>query len=104
MVPAYADATLEELVLPIADCQSVLSSLYHGLLAAARLGKRVAGFGNTSKVATLARDLGVPHFAGPLASEGLHALRRDACVVPRERLEMLRSRALAGLRFALEGV
>lgn len=104
LVPAYADATLEELVLPIADCQSVLSSRYHGLLAAAWLGKRVAGFGNTSKVAALARDLGVPHFAGPLTSEGLHALRRDACVVPGERLEMHRSRAMAGLRFALEGV
>lgn len=104
LVPAYADATLDELLLPIADCQVVLSSRYHGLLAAARLGKRVAGFGNTSKVAALSRDLGVPHFAGPLTSEGLHALGRDACVVPRQRLELHRSRALAGLRFALEGV
>ncbi len=104
MVPAYADATLEELLLPIADCEVVLSSRYHGLLAAAWLGKRVAGFGNTSKVATLARDLGVPHDSGPLTSESLHALRRDASTVQRDRLEAHRSRALEGLRFALDGL
>jgi Polysaccharide pyruvyl transferase len=102
LVPAYADASLAELFDPIADCRTILSSRYHGLLIGAWLGKRVAGFGNTSKVADLARDLGIPMFPGPLTPEGLAQLARAATSVPRKRLEPHAVRALAGLRFALD--
>ncbi len=101
-VPPYEDGTLAELLEPIGACERVLSSRYHGLLAAAWLGARVAGFGGASKVGSLARDFGVPMLDRPISAEGLSTLEREAIQVPADRLAALRSRALAGLEAALD--
>jgi Polysaccharide pyruvyl transferase len=101
-VPPYEDGTITELLEPTASCQTVLSARYHGLLASAWLGARVAGFGGASKVSALARDLGVPMLDSPISAQGLVQLEREACVVPRERLQALQTKARAGLARGLE--
>jgi hypothetical protein len=99
-VPDYPRCSLAELVSPIAKCQTVVSSRYHCLLAAAWAGCRVAAIGRSSKVTALARVLGVPYCEPPLSAKSLQEIRDGATVVPRSLLEELARRAVAGVRFA----
>lgn len=100
-VPPYRTGSVEDLVRPISECETLVSSRYHCLLAAAWAGCRVAIVGRSSKLTALARVLSVPCATLPLTLERLNEIRRDACVVPRETLSDLRERALEGIRFCL---
>lgn len=102
LTPPYADGDLAALVQPIASCRTVISSRYHGLLAAAWLGRRVAAINRSSKVSVLSSDMGLPACDRPLTVEKLEKLCETAVIVSRERLLLERERALLGVRFALE--
>lgn len=101
LTPAYRDGDTADLIAPIRACRTVLSSRYHGLLAAAWSGARIAAIGGASKVESLARELGVPVAEPPLTLDALRDLERAARTVERERLERLRELALRGVAFAL---
>jgi hypothetical protein len=93
----YRSCSLEELVLPLAECETILSSRLHGILAAAWLGCRVAAIGRSSKVVAFAEQLGVPCAKPPLTEDALKDLVPEAVVVPRRLLEAARDEAYQGL-------
>lgn len=93
----YHSCSLEELVLPLAECETILSSRLHGILAAAWLGCRVAAIGRSSKVVAFAEQLGIPCAKPPLTGDALKHLVQQADVVPRRLLETARDEAYQGL-------
>jgi polysaccharide pyruvyl transferase WcaK-like protein len=95
--PDYAVCSMEDLVRPFAQCETIISSRYHGLLAAAWFGCKVAAIGRSSKVTALARALGVPVIVPPIKRGDLKALEKAAVRVAPERLEEFRQAALAGI-------
>jgi hypothetical protein len=95
--PDYAVCSLEDLVRPFAECETIISSRYHGLLTAAWFGCKVAAIGRSSKVVALARALGVPVVVPPIKQDDLKALEKAAVRVAPELLEKLRKAALAGI-------
>ena len=103
-VPPYRDGSLLDLVQPIARCATVISARFHGLLAAAWAGCRVAAVGRSSKVVALASELQIPMAALPLDEEQLSKLAQQAAPVPRSALFPLLERARAGVAFSLQHV
>jgi polysaccharide pyruvyl transferase WcaK-like protein len=66
--PDYSALTVRELISPITMADTVLSSRYHGVLAAAWAGRRVGVFGGrSSKVDELAKELGRVRQAGVIS-------------------------------------
>ena len=101
LAPAYAGGSMEDLLVPFTMCERVVSWRYHGLLAAAWLGRRVGAVARSSKVRALAEDLGVPWRPSPVSVDDLRALSRDAVVVSRELLQSRRRLAIEALSWTL---
>lgn len=101
LVPDYGGGSMAALLEPLAACESIITSRYHGALAASWLGCRVAVFARSSKLLPLAEDLGVTVETPPLTAEKLHRLREAARAVPREVLASLAAKAAHGVRGAL---
>jgi polysaccharide pyruvyl transferase WcaK-like protein len=95
--PDYAACTVAELVLPFAECATILTSRLHGILAAAWMGCRVAAIGRSSKVIAIAEKLGVPLVKPPLGEEVLRSVMVHAIHVPRDLLVKCRDEAYEGL-------
>ena len=95
--PDYGLCTLLDLVQPVAECETVLSSRFHGLLAAAWLGCRVAALGRSSKVVALAKECNIPCIEPPFDSQRVQALIKDASVVARTRLKQFKEESLNGI-------
>jgi polysaccharide pyruvyl transferase WcaK-like protein len=95
--PDYTVCSMEDLVRPFAQCETIISSRYHGLLTAAWFGCKVAAIGRSSKVVALAAALGVPVVVPPIKPGDLNRLEKTAVWVAPERLEELRKAALAGI-------
>ena len=95
--PDYAVCRIEDFVRPFAECETIISSRYHGLLAAAWCGCKVAAIGRSSKVTALARSLGVPVICPPIKSIDLQSLEKIAVNVSSDCLETFQKAALTGL-------
>jgi polysaccharide pyruvyl transferase WcaK-like protein len=95
--PDYAVCRMEDFVRPFAECETVISSRYHGLLTAAWCGCKVAAIGRSSKVVALAKALGVPVVVPPIKPLDLQTLEKAAAYVSSERLEKFQKAALAGV-------
>lgn len=103
LTPRYATCTLAELARPIARCQTLVSSRYHGLLTAAWAGCRVGAIARSSKVTALARQLQIPMIVPPLNKRAVSELFEIAAPVNRAILQGQRAMAQSGVLFALEG-
>jgi polysaccharide pyruvyl transferase WcaK-like protein len=101
-VPLYSQCSLYDLIHPICACETVISTRYHGLLAAAWAGCKVAAISRSSKVAALADILGIPYHNLPVTGEKLESLQNEASKVSPDILNDLRDKALSGVSFALE--
>jgi hypothetical protein len=95
--PNYRSGSLAELVQPVAECELLLSSRFHGLLAGAWFGCRVAALARSSKVVALAEELGIPYLTPPFRAYDIQRLVTDAACVPRVQLEQQRRRAFDGV-------
>ncbi len=104
LLPDYRKGLLHDLLKPLAHCETVISSRYHGLMAAAWLGRKVAAIVRSSKIGEIVEEMGIPVEQLPLSAEKLERLQHDACIVPRATLESHRVKAILGLRVALNGV
>jgi hypothetical protein len=100
-VPDYAAGSVAELVQPIAECETLVSSRYHGLLIGAWAGCKIAAIGRSSKVSALARQLQIPCCTPPLTISNLEELRSRAVAVDPASLRRLSETARAGIAFAL---
>jgi polysaccharide pyruvyl transferase WcaK-like protein len=99
----YSDDDLTEMVRPIAECETVISGRYHGLLAAAWAGCKVAAIGRSSKLTALAAELEVPIAPLPLDHCRLAELTGEAVVVRRDILRRMESRVSRAVAFSLAG-
>jgi len=95
--PRYRSCSLAELVAPFARCKKILSSRYHGVLAAAWSGCRVAGIARSSKVKWLCRQLEIPVIEPPLTRDALVQAENAAETVKRPLLEKFRELAMEGI-------
>jgi polysaccharide pyruvyl transferase WcaK-like protein len=95
--PSYSSCSLRDLAQAVAECEVILSSRYHGLLVGAWLGCRVAAIGRSSKVSSLARELGIPCVDPPIQHADLERAVKDAAPVPRRLLTEQSERAAEGL-------
>jgi hypothetical protein len=102
-VPDYARGSIAELIQPIVECETLISSRYHGLLTGAWAGCKIAAIGRSSKVSALARELGVPYCTPPLTIDKISQLQREAIAVDPARLARASETARAGITFALSG-
>jgi hypothetical protein len=100
LVPDYEQDSVADLAAPVSRCRTVLSSRYHGALAAAWMGCRLGIIARSSKVMAAATDLHVPFVSPPLTLAGLQALAASAAIVPPEILNDLANQAVAGVSFA----
>lgn len=93
--PNYAATTVRELLAPIVVAETLISSRYHGLMAAAWAGRRVGILGGrSSKIAALAEELKVPIVMPPYNTYKLREVYEDARIVDRSILEAKRDDAL----------
>jgi len=97
MRPHYDSCALKDLIQPIAECDVILSSRFHGILAAAWMGCRVAAIGRSSKVVALAHQFGIPCVHLPLNISSIKVAVENATVVDCELLEAHRKMALQGV-------
>ena len=102
-VPDYMNGNLRALLAPIEDCATVISNRYHGILIAAWLGCKVAAIARSSKIPPLAKELQIPICYPPLTRDKLERLQKEACIVSRDILEAARDKALAAVRFGMDG-
>jgi polysaccharide pyruvyl transferase WcaK-like protein len=100
--PDYAVCSMEDMVRPFAECETIISSRYHGLLTAAWLGCKVAAIGRSSKVTALAKSLDVPVIIPPIKPGDLNGLEKAAVRVAPERLEELGRISLAGISACID--
>ena len=100
-VPDYHNGSLYELIQPIVECETILSTRYHGLLAAAWAGCKVAAIARSSKVTALAEVLGIPFCIPPLTRAKLEFLQKEASIVSIPLLNGLKDQAINGVKFAL---
>jgi polysaccharide pyruvyl transferase WcaK-like protein len=100
-IPDYNCGSLYDLIKPIAQCETVISTRYHGLLTAAWAGCRVAAIARSSKVAALAENLSVPYCNLPITMEKLEAIHASATIVPDNILLDLRLQAQSGVDYCL---
>jgi polysaccharide pyruvyl transferase WcaK-like protein len=98
-MPPYEHGSIEALASPYSQCETILSSRYHGLLAAAWAGCRVAALGGrSSKINALAEQFSIPVLSAPYTPHGLARLYDDAVRVDRCRLEVERDHAARMVR------
>lgn len=100
-VPNYSQGSLYDLVQPVCACETVISSRYHGLLAAAWAGCKVAAIGRSSKVSALAKELNIPYCSLPITRNKLDSLLKEASKVSNTILMTQKEKALAGVDFTL---
>lgn len=101
VIPPYEDGAIRDLFRPFASCATLLSSRYHGLLAAAWAGRRIGAIGRSSKIIALAEDLEIPIIRLPFEDDSLYRLREQAVTVPRKKLESFCEKAIDGVNFCL---
>lgn len=100
--PAYRDArTIDELLRPWSAPQYVLSSRYHGALAAAWLGCRVVAVERSVKLKGLASQAGLVSLPALHDAAAVRQALEAARPVPRALLERLADRAAASCRHLL---
>jgi hypothetical protein len=87
-VPDYFAASIADLVKHYARCKIIISSRYHGVLAAAWAGCRVGAIAGRSKVEFLAKDLNIPYISKPLTVDNLRYLIDSSIPVSRESLKL----------------
>ncbi len=92
LAPDYTGSDLAALVAHFRRFDTVISSRYHGLVAAAWAGCRVGAIARNSKISFLADELGIPVLSGPLTSRALNSCLEDARPVSRN---ILRARSAA---------
>ena len=101
-IPDYMNGDMRALLLPIADCSTVISSRYHGLLIAAWMGCKVAAIARSSKIPPLAKELQIPVCYPPLTRRKLETMQKEACVVPQKILIEAKEKALEAVRFGMD--
>lgn len=101
LVPNYQSGSLYDLIAPICTCDSIITTRYHGLLAAAWAGCKVSAIRRSSKVSALAELLDIPYVELPITLSKLEFLKEKSVKVSREKLENLRDKAFEGVSFAL---
>jgi hypothetical protein len=98
-VPEYHAGSVADFVVPYARCKVVLSSRYHGILAAAWAGCRVGILGGrSSKLDALALQFGIPIIRPPYSQGALAELADNALSVPRARLATEAAKAEESVR------
>lgn len=100
-VPDYENGSLYDLIGPVLNCEVLLSSRYHGLLAAAWGNCKVAGLERSSKITSLGEVLRAPLVKRPLKKEMLYAAANAARRISRKDLLELKAKAIEGVAFAL---
>lgn len=104
LCPDYRRSTTSELVRNYRDCETVISSRYHAVLAAAWAGCRVAVIARSSKLKNLASEIDLPSVDLPLTCEGLFGLYERARTVPENTLRRLVERASSATASVLNKV
>lgn len=103
--PDYSTADVSQLTTHLQQFETVLSSRYHGLVAAAWSGCKVGAVVRGSKIDALAKELGVPRARLPMSVSEMLQLEQEAARVERGRLENLAQaslKALSELKVELE--
>jgi hypothetical protein len=100
IVPDYEQDSVAHLAAPVSRCRVVLSSRYHGALAAAWMGCDLGIIARSSKVLAAATDLQVPFISPPLSLAGLQGLLAQAIPVRPRVLADLAEKAVEGVAFA----
>lgn len=105
--PEYHSADIPGLVGHFASFETVMSSRYHALVAAAWAGCRVVAISRSSKIAFLADELGIPVVSKDFDEHALRAGLTQAQPVNRSKLlafERAARGALSDLESAMEGL
>lgn len=100
-VPDYETEDISDLIEPINECETILSSRYHGIMAAAWMGCKVGAIARSSKIPPLAKELSIPVCHLPLTKDKLMELGRSACTVPTKTLLRHRDKAIEGVKWVL---
>ena len=79
----------------------MISTRYHGVLAAAWAGCKVGAIARSSKVKFLADDLGIPYVSPPLTEERIYQLYKSCVKVSRKRLTSAYDNAVSGFSYLL---
>jgi hypothetical protein len=85
-MPEYRNTSVEDLTRHFIEYDTVLSSRYLAILAAAWAGCKVAALGRSSKIRAVADQLGLPLVEGPFDLERLEAGQQAAWTAPPARL------------------
>ena len=102
--PNYQSGTIEDLLIPISNCRTVISARYHGLLIAAWSGARVAAIARSSKVVALAKLLDIPYRCPPIDSNSLVDLSNEAVQISKDSLQTLAKEAHQAISYPLENI
>lgn len=98
LIPEYfGDIDIESLTHHFRECEVVMTSRYHALLAAAWAGCKIVSLQRSSKVTALARELNIAEVSRPFTADSLMEAYENAVSVNRERLLAMADRANAGL-------
>ena len=100
-IPPYNTGSLNDLVRPICECNTIISSRYHCLLIAAWAGCRVSAIARSSKVLALAKTLGIPFIPPPITHEKMRSLQEASKYVSKDILMELNEKAKLGIEFSL---
>jgi len=95
--PDYETASLEELVRHFQNYKVVMTSRYHGLLAAAWAGCKVVALDRSSKVKALSEELDIPIVKRPFCLRSLFEGYEKAKKVSKDMLNRLAERAQESL-------
>jgi len=93
LLPAYADAGIEELIALTQGWELVLSSRYHSSLAAAWAGSRLCIHERNHKLCGLREELGAAACRSLTDPRDIHRSLNQAAPVDRDRLEACHARA-----------
>ena len=96
-IPPYDTGSLNDLVRPICQCKTIISSRYHGLLVAAWAECRVSAIARSSKVLALAKTLAIPFILPPITHEKMRYLQEESKYVPKDILIDLNRKAKLGI-------
>jgi hypothetical protein len=95
--PDYDRCALLDLVKPVTECETILSSRFHGILTAAWFGCKVAALGRGTKVTALAKECDIPCVEPPFDAEKIRETIKNACPVDRNRLREIKEMSLSGV-------
>lgn len=93
-LPNYRTGSMEELIAPFAEVETLLSSRYHAIICAAWSGCRIGVLGGrSSKLDDLAEDLRLPILKPPYSLRALDRLLHEAVAVDFQRLRACQASA-----------